>query len=315
VTDSHAAPRVSVVVPTRNRSHALERALRSAFAQSVRDTEVVVVDDGSTDDTAALLRRLAKAEPRLRYVSSPSSEGAAAARNRGISLARGAWVAFLDDDDEWLPHKLQRQLATAAESPDAGVVYCPYLYRDGDRPLVPRNVWDPETPPGLPRMLFRRLVVAVPTVLVRRDLLVAEGGFDSALPILEEWDLFVRLGLRTPFAWVSEPLVVVNATEGSLSRRSDLYRTAAKYLIAKFERMEGVGREDLAHVHYNVGHYLAASGLRRAAIRSLARALWMHPWRWQRYPMTIAALVGGRIHQRAMAAVLSLEGRHAGGAR
>jgi glycosyltransferase involved in cell wall biosynthesis len=303
------APRVSVVLPTLNRGALLERAVRSALGQTVRDLEVIVVDDGSTDDTPATLRRMVAADDRLRVVRSRVPGGAAAARNRGITLARGEWVGFLDDDDAWLPQKLERQLAVAASDTDAGLVYCPYLYDDGRGSLTVRNAWDPDRPPGYRKMLFRRLIVAVPTALVRRRLLVEVGLFDPDLPTLEEWDLFVRLAFRTRFAWTPEPLVVVHATEGSLSTRTDLYVTAVRRILGKFEAMEGVGREELAHVHYNAGHHLVARGARAAGLRSLLRAMRIHPWRWQRYPMILAALLGRRTQRWAIAVVLGLEAR------
>ena len=105
---------VSVVVPTRNRSALLALTLHSVFRQQDVDLEVIVVDDASADDTAAVLRTIA--DPRLRLIRHETSQGVSAARNRGAAQARGEWIAFLDDDDLWAPAKLALQLRAARAS-------------------------------------------------------------------------------------------------------------------------------------------------------------------------------------------------------
>ena len=112
-------PLVSVVVPSYNRAALLQRTLRAILAQQITDLEVVVVDDGSTDETA---RTLAAADPRVAVIRHQQPAGVSAARNRGIAAARGEWIAFCDDDDLWSPHKLIRQLE-AAEGVGAGWAY------------------------------------------------------------------------------------------------------------------------------------------------------------------------------------------------
>src|SRR5262249_41417720 len=112
------APIVSVVIPTRDRAALLPVAIESALAQRVRDVEVIVVDDGSTDDTEAVLARF---RDRVRHVRQ-APEGVAAARNRGWSEGRGRWIAFLDSDDWWQPEALERALGAAEREPSAGVV-------------------------------------------------------------------------------------------------------------------------------------------------------------------------------------------------
>ena len=103
-----ASPQVSVVIPTYNRAHILGRAIDSVLQQTHRDLELIIVDDGSSDGTAALVRGIE--DPRVRYVHQ-QNRGVSAARNRGIAEARAEWLAFLDSDDEWLPQKLERQFS------------------------------------------------------------------------------------------------------------------------------------------------------------------------------------------------------------
>jgi glycosyltransferase involved in cell wall biosynthesis len=114
------SPRVSVIIPTHNRPDRLPRAVASVLNQTFRDVEIVIVDDASADDAAEVV---ARQDPRIRYVRHGSPKGACGARNTGIRLARGEFVGFLDDDDEWLPEKLQRQVRVFEASPsDVGVV-------------------------------------------------------------------------------------------------------------------------------------------------------------------------------------------------
>ena len=120
-----APPLVSVVIPSYNRSSLLMQTLASVRGQTFRDFEVLVVDDGSTDDTATRVRELGAEDGRIHYLYQ-ANQGPAAARNAGASYARGAFIAFLDSDDLWLPDKLQEQLAFLAGRPDIDVVYADY---------------------------------------------------------------------------------------------------------------------------------------------------------------------------------------------
>lgn len=220
-------PLASVVVPTRDRAAAVPIALGSALAQRGVDVEVIVVDDGSTDGTPALLGSVG--DRRVRVLRHGRPEGVAAARNLGLAVARGEWVAFLDDDDLWAPAKLARQLDALGRSGAAwsccGAVVV-------DRSWRPLRVQSP--PPDLLAQL--RGWNAVPGggsgVVARRDLLVSLGGFDTALSILADWDMWLRLAAVGPPAVVAAPLVAYRLQSGSLSHglwgiRQELARVRA----------------------------------------------------------------------------------------
>lgn len=306
---SGAAPAVSVVIPTRNRAATLERAVRGVLAQTMGDLEVVVVDDASTDGTPALLARLAEADPRVRVERMPEAGGAARARNHGIRVARAEWVAFQDDDDEWLPAKLERQVAAARGRPEVGLVYCPYRIREADGREMVIGGYDPSRPPGARRMIFRRNFLGTPAVLARRSVLLEAGGFDPALPQVEDWDLWIRVAQRTEMAWVSEPLVLVHVTPGSLSSSAEKLRVAAEILLAKLETMEGARRADRANATYLLGHEMVRRGLRGEGVRLLVRALVLKPWPPQRLGMLAAACLGPRAHRAALGVLWYLAGR------
>ena len=184
------APIISVILPSHNRRELLPGAIASVLGLSFTDWELIVVDDGSQDDSAAVVAPF-RSDPRVRYITQ-TQQGRSAARNRGIELAQGEWVAFLDSDDRYLPNGLQDHLNTAAKQPGLAMSLGGYEYIDEhDRHLGERRPWD-ESGLGLPAWLFNCL--AMPgSVMIARSCFAKIGGFDPECEIAEDWDLFLRL--------------------------------------------------------------------------------------------------------------------------
>lgn len=182
-------PDVTVVIPTRDRWKLLSRALDGVLAQAEVDFEVVVVDDGSRDGTPLRVRELG--DPRIRCVSHPEPLGVALARNRGIAEARGAWIAFLDDDDIWSPRKLLEQL-NHATSADADFAFSSALVVDVMGRLLHLDV--PSVDGLAERLLVRNVIPAGSSnVLARTELVREVGAFDDRLHSMADWDLWIRL--------------------------------------------------------------------------------------------------------------------------
>ena len=214
-----ALPLVSVIIPTYNCAAWIAQAIESVFAQTYTNLEVIVVDDGSTDDTRA---RLTPWDGRIRYIVQANG-GPAKARNRGIKEARGALIAFLDADDLWLPEKLMRQWECLQQSADIGLVHtdtyhkyepsaeCVYLHRSRERFV---NMCYPE--------FFLGNRVHTSTVLVTRTGLDRAGLFDESIrvPSTEDLDLWIRIAKDFAFGYVNESLVVYrhHNTNGSLDQ-------------------------------------------------------------------------------------------------
>ncbi len=197
-------PDVSVVVPTRNRPHLLRLSLFSALRQRGADVEVIVVDDASTDDTAAMVSNVA--DRRVRLLRQTSRGGVSATRNRGIEEASGEWIAFLDDDDLWAPEKLMLQLESATRAGRTWA-YTGDVNVDDDlrvlsafRPPTPEQVME-----ALPR--YNPVPSGASNIIVRADALAAVGPFDPDLRRTEDWDLWIRMARTGPPACVSRPLV------------------------------------------------------------------------------------------------------------
>src|SRR6478672_6198857 len=208
-------PAVSVVVATRNYGRYLAGAVRSVLDQTFADLEVIVIDDGSTDDTPDVIRPFL-ADPRVRHHRTDGL-GQSRAKNLGILQARGPFVAFLDGDDEWLPTKLERQLPLFAD-PAVGVVYA-------RRTLMDADGRDQPTPPAtLARgHIYDTLLVQNPvcfsSVVVRKAVFEAVGLFDPALPLAIDYDLWLRVARHVAFDYVDEPLVRYRTGHANLSGR------------------------------------------------------------------------------------------------
>jgi glycosyltransferase involved in cell wall biosynthesis len=256
--------RVSVVVPTRNRSRLLAMTLRGVLRQTGVDLEVIVVDEASTDDTPSLLSGLG--DPRVRTVRHETPRGVSTARNRGVAEARGDWVAFTDDDDLWAPDKLARQLH-AAKATGRDWSYTGSVNIDEGFGVVHGR---PPPPPeevvaALPR--YNAIPGGGSNVVVRREALLRAGPFDTRLRNTEDWELWIRLAKVGPPAWACRPLLAyrVHGSNSSLDI-AEILRGAR--LIEELHRTTA----DWGRLHRWLAESCLRSGQRRAALGQFARA-------------------------------------------
>jgi glycosyltransferase involved in cell wall biosynthesis len=226
-------PLVSVILPTFNRAYIIEQAVRSVLAQTFEDFEVLVVDDGSTDDTERVV--MAMRDPRLRYLRHETNQGGAAARNTGIAAARGEYVAFLDSDAAWMQTKLERQLESArAAEPETVVVYTGgYLVKGQDKVYLPSKRFSPREG-NLHEILFWENFIDTPALLVKRDGFTLAGTFDSRLKMCQDWDLCLRLSKHFRFILIDEPLYTSFIQENSISINVASAISALKILYDKY---------------------------------------------------------------------------------
>ncbi|MDJ0875222.1 MAG: glycosyltransferase, partial [Desulfobacterales bacterium] len=192
-----------MIIPTYNRGWILEEAVDSVLAQTYTDFELIVVDDGSTDDTRALLQPFGQ---RIAYVHQ-DNQGVSAARNTGLRLARGELIALLDSDDLWKPAKLARQVAFFHAQPEAQICQTEEVWIRRGRRVNPKNrhrkasgwIFEPS---------LALCLVSPSAVMLRRGLMDAMGGFDVSLPACEDYDLWLRISLRCPIHLIEDALVV-----------------------------------------------------------------------------------------------------------
>lgn len=231
--------RVSVVIPTWNRAALVTRALRSVVGQTHAPNEILVVDDGSTDGTS---ERVRDQFPNVRVITQPN-RGVSAARNTGIRAATGEWLALLDSDDEWLPTKLARQLASIT---DATVLsHCDEIWIRRGRRVNPMNKHR-KYGGSIFEQCLPLCVISPSSVLIRRTLLDEVGLFDETLPACEDYDLWLRVTARYPVSFIDEPLIVKHGGhDDQLSRRywgMDRFRIAALEKILAASILDGPAR-------------------------------------------------------------------------
>ncbi|TPE63346.1 glycosyltransferase [Sandaracinobacter neustonicus] len=266
---------MSVVIPAYNREATIETAVRSVLSQTRPPLEVIVVDDGSADATAARVEAIA--DPRVRLIRQPNG-GISAARNSGIRESRGNWIAFQDSDDEWLPRKLERQLATlAAATDDPVAVYCGLLITGtADDPATGRTgrqriAYHPD--PAVTHVsghilptLMATNPISTQTLLARRQTLIDIGMFDTSLKSLVDWDIAIRLAEQGSIAFTDEPLVIQRFTPNSITRdrakRVDSWIALLNKHSARFEQHP---KAHLFHLHRIAGNLRHMGEHKRAA--------------------------------------------------
>ena len=196
-------PLVSVIIPTYNRGWTIKEAIDSVLAQSFIDFELIVVDDGSTDDTSEILDSYRDDIK----VLSQENNGVSAARNRGVATASGIFIAFLDSDDLWLPEKLSSQVDFFNSNPDALICQTEEIWVRNNMRVNPKKrhkkPWGMIFEPSLDLCL-----VSPSAVMIRRSLFEEVGVFDETLPACEDYDLWLRISCRYPVFLIDTPLII-----------------------------------------------------------------------------------------------------------
>lgn len=229
-------PLVSVVIPSFNAASTLARAICSVRDQTYRPIEIVVIDDGSSDDTPNLLERLAGAD--LNVLRNPRPSGASNARNQGIQHATGELVAFLDADDEWFPNKLALQVPALLANPRATFAAC------GGSVIDLEGRYAPDQYPGVRkvggsdawRAILRANFIATPSVLAWRRALIDAGLFDVALRVAEDQDMWIRLAVAGDLVYLDRPLIVIHEQPSSLTGGQPRIKLQQTYTLPMLHR-------------------------------------------------------------------------------
>jgi glycosyltransferase involved in cell wall biosynthesis len=274
-------PTVSVIIPAYNEGPLLAEAIESALAQTYSPTEVIVVDDGSTDPRTA--ETVLSYGSRVRLITRENG-GVAAARQTGIDAARGSLIALLDQDDRWLPHKLEAQVRDLERHPRATLAHSSYYTIDesGTRTGVVKLQGREYSP--LPGLLME-VPIASGTCVMRREVIEAAGGFDPALPGTDDWDLWLRMAARGgTFVCNREPLAEYRVHGANTSRNLNLMVRSTFGTLRKFYSLPDLSASArrirpraYAHRHAWAAANLYATGERERAKWHLQRAAHLHP--------------------------------------
>ena len=231
---------ISAVIPTHNRENILIDALNSVQQQTFRPIELIVVDDGSVDNTKAIVQKWSKKYKEdssfsVRYVFQ-ANKGANAARNKGIAVATGEFIAFLDSDDKWLPDKLEKQMVIFQQDPTIGDVYCGLYHvdmKDGKR----LNEVHLDYPTGwlLPKLLIHDVTAPTSCHVIKKQCFEEIGLFDETLPARQDWDMWIRVSSKYKIGCVQEILVEQREHGGKRVRANPMNEIrAAKYIYEKY---------------------------------------------------------------------------------
>jgi len=283
-------PQVSVVIPTYNRATLIGETLDSVLAQTYCDFEIIVVDDGSTDNTSAIINTGYK--DLVRYIRQENA-GQATARNTGIRIANGTYIAFLDDDDLWLPHKLARQMPLFESNPATVWVYCDAQVFD-DITGQPLHNFSQINPPHVGQVashLLQRDFIASPTPIIRRDIFEKVGYFDESdqLRRREDWEMWLRLAVTCAVDYVPEVLARYRVHSGRVAQTESPYEVhqsrvaVIERAVAFAPQIYGPVRvQAMAALCLFTGRQLALAGQPVQARQMFAQAI-----RWQ--PALISA--------------------------
>lgn len=227
---------VSIIIPTYNRADVITDSIQSILDQTYTEYELLIVDDGSTDNTEDVVKTISSASiagRRIRYIKLSENKGVAAARNEGIRQAKYDYIAFQDSDDYWKPDKLEKQMSYL--NGETALLYCPYECRkqDGSTIFVPdSNIPLPEKCGNVYKYMLLRNTIGTPCVLLRKSCLSKTGLFNENLSCLEDWDLFLRISKHYEIAFQDEPLVKVNLSTDGVSHNISGYYEARCHMLA-----------------------------------------------------------------------------------
>jgi glycosyltransferase involved in cell wall biosynthesis len=281
-------PLVSVVIPCYNHARYIEEAIRSVESQEYSNHEIIVVDDGSTDNTEDIVKKFKNRTIYLRQ----ENRGTAAARNLGIALARGEFIAFLDADDSWLPGKLQKQMKAIDADPSVGLVACGEFDIDESGKIL-GGPWVYGNYPNREKLLEALSIGQVipggsSGILIRKECLLEVGDFDASLKIGEDWDMWLRIIRKYNAVFITEPLVLIRKNSSvSWSSKETVGQSVLagpkkeEFYVTKLIEKNFTGatkRRAYANLYYRLGIACLSESIRGQAFKYLMYSILLRPF-------------------------------------
>ena len=275
-------PKVSVVIPTHNRASFLRAAIQSVLNQTFQDFEIIVVDDASEDETPEVIRSFT--EPRIQYVRHETNKGQGVTRNNGLSRASGEYVAFLDDDDEWLPQKLEQQVRLLDSSPaKVGLIYSGFYRADVSTTRVVNRFIPEKRGYVFAAMCQQNWIGTCSTVLIRRACLEKIGLFDEGLAASADYDMWLRISKEFEVEYITEPLVFYSLHENRISTNHQSKVRGLEALLKKHAAHFVGDAKSYSSRYSNLGVIYCFSGNTRKGRGALLRAISLYPFEIRHY--------------------------------
>lgn len=288
---------VSAIVTTCKRDPEIVlRAIDSILAQIYPSIEIIVVDDSpeTFEYRNEVMQRVVSRSPEIVYLQNETQSGADYSRNRGVAAANGDYVAFLDDDDEWIPEKIDKQIKVLDTSDlNTAMVYCDY-YRYDDQIQTQQVVKLRKSSGTVLNDLMQcgNFCGGLSMPLLKMSALRAVGGFDNSLSALQDYDVWIRLAQNYSFIYLDEPLVVYHCTGGNhISNNMKAKISSAKNILEKYKEYYDLNRRAKAHMMENLTTYYAAEGDMHMALSSMCKIVALTPLNIKMNLRTILMLI------------------------
>jgi glycosyltransferase involved in cell wall biosynthesis len=288
-------PEVSIIIPTYNRAGFLKTAITSALAQTLQDFEVIVVDDASQDDTEKVLRQFQ--DSRITLIRHETNQGVAAARNTGVVNSKGKYIAFLDDDDEWLPDKIERQFNLLEKSPKfVGVVYTGWVGVDAASGRILYQLTPTERGEIFEVMLLQGTLAPTSSVFLRRECFEKAGLFDLDFEYGEDFEMWLRIAQAFEFEYIEEPLVrySVPHKKRSLSANYDLMIRGAEAQLRKYAEIFALHRKSHSRFYLSLGVLYCYNGNVRKGRQAFLKGITRCPFEPRHYFNLGLSLLGAK---------------------
>jgi len=272
---------ISIVTPTYNRAYLLTEAIDSVLAQTYPHWEMIIVDDGSTDGTAAIVEAATAKDHRISYYYQENA-GQSSARQHALSVARGEFIAFLDSDNRWLPERLQKGLDALARNPNCAVSYgdCYILDEDGKR-ISDRNMR--RYSGFITEQLVKDNCVSFNTSLTRREAIDSVGGFDPNVEVADDYDLWLRISVAHEFVYIPEYLAEYRVMTKQISSNKMRRYKSNTVILERFFRANpqllntGLHRRGMGGFYLRWSQYFDLAGEHKEAWRLLLKSLQVNP--------------------------------------
>ena len=299
-------PKVSVIIPTHNRPVYLRSAITSVLNQTYKDFEIIVVDDASEDDTEQVVA--AFGEPRIRYFRHETGKGDGGARNTGIAHARGDYIGFLDDDDQWLPEKLALQIAVLENSQArVGGVYTGHFDISGSDGRI-TNVSYPIRRGDLSQYALIESCIITSCVLLRKECFEKVGLFDESIPYCNDRDMWIRIAQSFQFEYIKQPLVKYRVHDNKLSTNFTLAVKGREIILQKYGAAFSRYRREHAERYLTLGELYCYDGNMKKGRKAFFKAIKIYPLEIRSYYFCFLSLGGSgffKVLRRGMQRLLA----------
>jgi len=293
-------PTVSVIIPTYNRTHLIGRAIQSVLEQSYQDFEIIVVDDGSTDNTEEAIKKFQEQDKRIKYIKHEKNRGGSAGRNTGIKAAKGKYIGLLDDDDEWLPEKLEKQVIKFQNSSEkVGVIYSGFCYvSEKSGKIVSKII--PHLRGDVYINLLESCILGSPTPLIKKRCFQKAGFFDETLPSCQDWDMWIRLSKYYDFDFVPDILAKHHVHGSQISADLNAKIVAREKLMEKYWIDLSKNPQSFSVILKRLGILYFLAGNQRKGRKYLLKSIKENPFQKGSYIHLLISLLSPRIHRNLL---------------